>query len=436
VKKNHFGTKEFRPWSSDFRPYFTSQAFIFLYQTMPDLRRVVGGSVWARAEAVSRDAKRIYGSEVGNTWLHGTVLEVLTGRKNATAKRATTYVKATYHCGNTEKVVTLPLQVLKDKDPRVLPVAPPVLLNHAAAVNEFVEPDALPLLPPPPPPPPVASAAEQGENVPVATCNGRNWYEGITDVEMNGPVPCRIWKMICQFTGNEYTPGCDNAHDNKYKFTAYDFFLSCFPKDQLKSMVELTSASLRDANKQPTSVGELLKWFGITILITRFEFGQRSSLWSKDFGSKYIPSPSIGERTGMARERYDLLLQHMVWSYQPHTREEGMSSENYRWMLVTDFVERINNHRKKFFTPSSTICVDESISRWYGLGGHWINMGLPMYVAMDRKPEDGCEIQDACCGKSAILMQIKLVKTARANQQAQAGQQQADAGGAVADENG
>ena len=61
------------------------------------------------------------------------------------------------------------------------------------------------------------------------------------------------------------------------------------------------------------------------------------------------------------------------------------------------------------------MCADESISRWYGLGGHWINMGLPMYVAMDRKPEDGLEIQDCCCAKSGIMCQLKLVKTAAAN---------------------
>jgi hypothetical protein len=35
-----------------------------------------------------------------------------------------------------------------------------------------------------------------------------------------------------------------------------------------------------------------------------------------------------------------------------------------------------------------------------------------MYVAIDRKPEFGCEIQDAACGKSSVMIRIKLVKTA------------------------
>ena len=79
---------------------------------MPDNRRVIGGHVWARADAVTKDARRIYGTEVTNTWLHGIVLDLISQRRNATSKRATTYVKATYFCGATQKEAILPLQVL------------------------------------------------------------------------------------------------------------------------------------------------------------------------------------------------------------------------------------------------------------------------------------------------------------------------------------
>jgi len=172
-----------------------------------------------------------------------------------------------------------------------------------------------------------------------------------------------------------------------------------------------TSIALQEVGLPSTTTGEILKWLGTTVLITRFQFADRASLWSCDAPSKYVPSPNIGAKMGMARARYDSLLQHMVWSFQPRVREEGMSSKSYRWLLVSDFVDRINNHRKRYFSPSNVICVDESISRWYGIGGHWINKGLPMYVAIDRKPEDGCEIQNACDGVSGIMMQLKMVKT-------------------------
>lgn len=80
--------------------------------------------------------------------------------------------------------------------------------------------------------------------------------------------------------------------------------------------------------------------------------------------------------------------------------------------LVQEFVDAINEHRKANVVPSEIICVDESISRWYGLGGHWIDLGLPHYVAIDRKPENGCEIQDAACGRSGIMLRLELVVTA------------------------
>ena len=80
--------------------------------------------------------------------------------------------------------------------------------------------------------------------------------------------------------------------------------------------------------------------------------------------------------------------------------------------MVDGFVDWYNSHQETNFSPSDLICIDESISCWYGQGGHWINHGLPMYVAIDRKPENGCGIQNACCGRCSIMMRLKLVKTA------------------------
>ena len=61
-------------------------------------------------------------------------------------------------------------------------------------------------------------------------------------------------------------------------------------------------------------------------------------------------------------------------------------------MLIDDMVEIFNRHRGEYFLPLERICVGESISRWYGLWGGWINIGLPVYIAIGRKPENGYEI--------------------------------------------
>jgi hypothetical protein len=52
------------------------------------------------------------------------------------------------------------------------------------------------------------------------------------------------------------------------------------------------------------------------------------------------------------------------------------------------------------------------MSRCYGQGGHWIEHGLPHSVVIDRKPENGCEVQNAACGRSGIMLQLQLVTTA------------------------
>ena len=75
---------------------------------------------------------------------------------------------------------------------------------------------------------------------------------------------------------------------------------------------------------------------------------------------------------------------------------------------MDDFVETFNDYRCARYNPSDRICVDKSISKWYEVVGHWINIGLTNYVAMDRKPENGCEIKDACDGRSKVMICLKL----------------------------
>jgi len=187
-------------------------------------------------------------------------------------------------------------------------------------------------------------------------------------------------------------------------------FMAMFPKTQLLWKVDRLNAQLATHDKGATAARELLKWFGVLMLVTRFEFGNRADLWSETSRCKCIPGPSFG-KTGRSRQRWGDLWRFMEWSHQPFPRPQTMSSEHWRWSFIQDFVNRINEHQVAHFQPSDIICVDESISRWHGLGGSWINKGLPHCVAIGKKLEDGAEIQDSCCGKCNIMMRLKLVKT-------------------------
>ena len=355
-----------------------------------DPRRVVGGVVFAKATAVSNDSRRILGVEADKLWLQGEVLEVLVNRPDG-ARRATTHIKARYKLGDSEKVKIILLSQFKKENPASVlpnpengvvmpPLAPTVNQEQSLANNNTSESpaegtDAATTAP-------AASSGSSNSTgslrVPVASCHGIDWYvDPNTELPVNGTFVCKTWKITDQYTGQDYTPpGCDQ---NK-ELRPIDFFMAVFPKKQLSLMVEQTSVLLAMAGKPRLTKGEVLKFFGILILITRFEFGERDNLWRRQSSCKYIPSPNFGERTGMSRDRFNDIFRYMVWSKQPEERPEGMSSETYRWMLVQDFVKHFNGHRASFFSPGWLICVDESMSRWYGLGGHWINVGLPMYV--------------------------------------------------------
>jgi len=193
-----------------------------------------------------------------------------------------------------------------------------------------------------------------------------------------------------------------------------DYFLAVFPQTQPSRIVELTSATLEARRLPPTSPGEVLKLFCVLILATRFEFGSRAELWATEPRSKYMSASAFGARTGMPRHLFDSLWSALAFSWQPlcGPAADDLSRERYRWALFNDFIAEINSHRAAHVTPGDTSCVDESIITWYSQGGHWISIGLPMYVAIDRKPENGCDTQNAACGRSVIMLRLHLVTTA------------------------
>ena len=124
----------------------------------------------------------------------------------------------------------------------------------------------------------------------------------------------------------------------------------------------------------------------------------------------FVDAPNFGAITGMQRGRFDAIWYCIQFSECPEERNPGITSMDHQCMLLDDFIEAFNDYRVASYSPSDRIFVDESISRWYGLGGHWINIGLPNYVAMERKADNLCDIQDVCGGRSKVMIHLKLVK--------------------------
>ena len=245
--------------------------------------------------------------------------------------------------------------------------------------------------------------------------HGLKWYDESNRLRrgrsINGDVAPRQW-YVKDAIGDKLSP--IHNKDKVMTMSRLDFFLLMFPPNHLNEIVRLTNVQLRlipnQQSRKEMTKGELIKFIGICILVTKFEFKNRADLWQTKRRSKFREAPSFGSKTGMSRDRFKLLFTNIRWSKQPRTRPEAMAHEAYRWMLVDDFVKAFNDHRAATFSPSEELCVDESMVRWYGLGGDWINIGLPHYVAIDRKPENGAEIQDSCDGKSGVMLRLKVVK--------------------------
>ena len=283
------------------------------------------------------------------------------------------------------------------------PIAPPATITVPIA----------PIEPPPAPQLPTTSTGDsttedelsQRGSAPVATCHGRDWYTADTDTTRKmKKVPLRQWAVKDAF-GEKVYPGTNR------NLSRLDAFMMLFPREQFNAMIEMTNRNLAKEGLDQTTLGELVKFIGVIIMMTRVKMRVRRDLWNTSARSRYLPAYNFGSM-GLSRHRWEQLWKHVRWSEQPPSRPQGMTHERWRWSLISDFVDRFNEHRATRFIPSDALCMEESMSKWYGLGGGWINIGLPMYIAIDRKPVNGCEIQNVCCARSRIMMQIKIVETA------------------------
>jgi Transposase IS4 len=172
----------------------------------------------------------------------------------------------------------------------------------------------------------------------------------------------------------------------------YDNFMAVLPPYQLVRIVELTNNKLA-ANKMPQlTTGELLKFLGVLILGTRYEFGHRADLWRTDAGSCILQAPAFGTKTGMSRNRFDDIWSSLTFSRQAERGDDEVSAA-HRWRLVSDFVESVNSHRAAYFSPFYLVCDDESMSRWYGQGGHWIEMDYRNTSPLIASPRTGARFR-------------------------------------------
>ena len=137
----------------------------------------------------------------------------------------------------------------------------------------------------------------------AATVHDQEWFvdDPATKLPVNGNYHSRNWAVKTRIG---YMLGRGGDHQNSYP--CLEYFLMLFPPEQLQLILQLTNNKLAMARKNYTMAGEIVKFFGVMLLVTRFEFGSRASLWSNVTTNKYIPAPSFG-LTGMLWKRFNNL---------------------------------------------------------------------------------------------------------------------------------
>ena len=221
--------------------------------------------------------------------------------------------------------------------------------------------------------------------------------------ECNGIALCA---RECSQTSWKFQPKLNwprkhNIHNKTLK--PLDYWLLLFP-DMLDCVVKWTNASMGEGTAR-TSKHEIVKFFGIMYSMTLYPSRQRKDYWSLQ-DSKLFPAPAFGQRFGMSRNRFTVLVKRLKM-YDP-----ALDAANPQdpWRAIRTFIDEFNNNRRKTVTPGWVCVVDESTTKWRGLGD-WYELGMPHITKIPRKPEPvGLEIKDLCDGESGIMLFIEIME--------------------------
>lgn len=359
-----------------------------------DDRLVQGKQVHTKVHNVvsKHTASMIYGPLWKRTYVNGVVIS--SARKLVKGRRVK-FVKARWNVGDREELKELSLTLIRigllettdTEGPIAIPESALNNIEDNIQGNDDSEPNI---------------QESEVQNSELLNTHGVIWKPQNITQPINGAVSQRPW-TVRTAKGTSIAQG-----SAPIDMRPIEYFYSMFPLTHLASIVLLTDKVLEDSQKQSCTAGEILKFFGVMLLMTRFKFSKRRDLWKRTRANKYIPAPNFG--AFLKRDRFELLRSSIRFSYQPE-RSQNISSEAFRWLLCDDFRKAINQHRQERIEPSELLCVDESIARWYGVGGTWLDVGLPFYVDLDRKPESGCEIQNIACGKGGFMLGMEFAKS-------------------------
>ena len=146
----------------------------------------------------------------------------------------------------------------------------------------------------------------------VCEVNDEKWYKDDCHIPVNGIVPPKAWS-VNNSLGEVLVADCDKVAK---RYTRLQVFMMMMPPKALRDMLSNTNEQLLNAGLKELTRGELFCILGLMILMSRFEFQSRHSLWSRVSPSRYIPAANFS-RTGMTRHQFDDIFRHWRTGHQP-----------------------------------------------------------------------------------------------------------------------
>ncbi len=113
------------------------------------------------------------------------------------------------------------------------------------------------------------------------------WVEEEINHSLNGFVLPKAW------SASHITEQHNGENQSRNGLRPYDYFTWMFPIHHLESIVTLSNPQLAMNTTQQTNGSEILKFFGILVLMSRHQFGPRRGLWLSVGKFKYISAPNF-----------------------------------------------------------------------------------------------------------------------------------------------
>lgn len=172
----------------------------------------------------------------------------------------------------------------------------------------------------------------------------------------------------------------------------------------LTPIVEGTSEGLLASGKPQTSVGEMMKYFGIRMTVALEQRVGAVADWfrRRPYEKSVKEAGNYEGKYSMKRHRFEDLTTCLKLYVGDNPGDDP-------WFAIRGFVNAFNTLRVKVVKLGQFLVVDEMMSSWLGIPLSFNIFGIPHTTKIARKPKGvGAEFKSAACGYSGIIIQIEI----------------------------